>query len=565
MTANVITTELEGLGNILKSKNLHVPQFQRSFSWEPSNVRALYEDIQSAIISKEQEYFLGSIVVSISSSNKYELIDGQQRLATISILLSAMRNFLLKNNDEPRAKLIEQEYLFKKDFSTLGILPRLHLNEEDHNFFELYILNNQDNDLQQPKKQSHSLLNLAKEEAESFLNQYTKMFSRYATQAISDLVEFIEKFAKVILVSVPDESNAFTVFETLNDRGMQLSSIDLLKNYLYGISGQKIKFIQHNWMNMMSIIESAESTLKPIDFIRHCWIARNGVVREKELYQNIKRKTTKQSDATELSTQLSDDAEKYIAIIDYNNDFWNYFDDEAREHIQAINILQIKQIRPLLLAILQKFEPKEATLALKRCVAISVRLLVQSKLGSGAVETQFCNCAKEIFNDKIKTSKKMILELQQLIPTDGEFFEDFKTARSSKPMLARFILRNLERTLRRKELGEEELIPNPSKESVTLEHIFPQNPDREWKIEKDYEAMMANRTRLGNLALLACTKNKHLKSIPFPERTKVYRNSQFLLTRKIAEDYPSWGIEMLEKRQDFLSMLALETWPIPAL
>ena len=94
MTANVITTELEGLGNILKSKNLHVPQFQRSFSWEPSNVRALYEDIQSAIISKEQEYFLGSIVVSISSSNKYELIDGQQRLATISILLSAMRNFL---------------------------------------------------------------------------------------------------------------------------------------------------------------------------------------------------------------------------------------------------------------------------------------------------------------------------------------------------------------------------------------------------------------------------------------------------------------------------------------
>ena len=159
----------------------------------------------------------------------------------------------------------------------------------------------------------------------------------------------------------------------------------------------------------------------------------------------------------------------------------------------------------------------------------------------------------------------MILELQQLIPTDGEFFEDFKTARSSKPMLARFILRNLERTLRRKELGEEELIPNPSKESVTLEHIFPQNPDREWKIEKDYEAMMANRTRLGNLALLACTKNKHLKSIPFPERTKVYRNSQFLLTRKIAEDYPSWGIEMLEKRQDFLSMLALETWPIPAL
>lgn len=564
MAANIITTELEGLGNILKSKNLHVPKFQRSFSWEPINVHALYEDIQSAIESKEPEYFLGSIVVSVSSSNNIELIDGQQRLATVSILLSVMRNFLRNCNDDDRAKLIEQEYLFKKDFSTLGILPRLHLNEEDHNFYERFILNNEDIDLQQIKKQSHILLKTAKEEAELFLNQHIKIFSKNKTQAISELVEFIEKYAKVILVSVPDESNAFTVFETLNDRGMQLSSIDLLKNYLYGLSGQRVQFTQNNWTNMMSIIESAESTLKPIDFIRHCWIARNGVVREKDLYQNIKRKIVKLSDVTKLSVQLCDDAEKYIALIDSSSDFWSSFPDETRDNIQAINLLQTKQIRPLLLAILQKFDTVEASKALKIAVAISVRLLVQSKLGSGVVETHFCNCAKEIFCGNIKTLKNLIEALRQLIPNDAEFFEDFKTARSSKPLLARFLLRSLERTLRTKELGDEELIPNQSKEIVTLEHIFPKNPHRDWMQEDDVDALMANVTRLGNLTLLSCSKNKNLKSIPFSERINVYQASQFLLTKQIAETYSRWTLESLENRQEFLAKLALETWPFSA-
>src|SRR5438105_4513400 len=106
-----IKIELDGIGHTLSDRELMVPKYQRSYAWEEKHVSALYSDIATAIANREVEYFLGSIVVTHNMTGRPEVVDGQQRLATITILISAIRDYLYSNNDENTADDIERRYL----------------------------------------------------------------------------------------------------------------------------------------------------------------------------------------------------------------------------------------------------------------------------------------------------------------------------------------------------------------------------------------------------------------------------------------------------------------------
>jgi uncharacterized protein with ParB-like and HNH nuclease domain len=136
-----IDIELEGIGHVLSDNTLAVPVYQRSYAWEERHVRDLFQDLADAIARHEPEYFLGSIVVIENAAGpRPEVVDGQQRLATTTILLAAIRDYIYGREDRQRASDIERMYLITRHIRSQEETPRLQLNESDHDFFMKRIL-----------------------------------------------------------------------------------------------------------------------------------------------------------------------------------------------------------------------------------------------------------------------------------------------------------------------------------------------------------------------------------------------------------------------------------------
>ena len=229
--------EETGIANALAQRILHVPLNQRSYAWTEDAVETLFDDLFRAFKGGEKIYFLGAIVLTRDPKGRLQVADGQQRLATISILIAAVRDFLLELEDKPGADKYEARYLLDYDVRSKEFTPKLHLNFEDHESFVETI----------PKSSavrkaydgqrfsSHERLRTAAKLAEEQVRKVvgTHRVSDKA-ERLYDWIDFLHDSAKVIVITVSGRvGNAFKMFETLNARGMPASQADILKNFLF--------------------------------------------------------------------------------------------------------------------------------------------------------------------------------------------------------------------------------------------------------------------------------------------------------------------------------------------
>jgi uncharacterized protein with ParB-like and HNH nuclease domain len=289
-TVEGIRIQLEGIGHLLQDSRLAVPPYQRSYAWTEKNITQLFRDLSTALVEKEQEYFLGSIVLIDFPGDRPFVVDGQQRLATITILLAAIRDYFDQNGDQ-RSQNIERDYLLNIDLRTQEPAAKLRLNETDNDFFFKRVLTKctDPQRKEKPTKESHDRIADAARSAALQVKQIVSSTNEPSSRLI-DWVEYIMNKARVIRIQVPDSANAFRIFETLNDRGLKLALSDLLKNNLFHQSGDRIGEAQKNWVAMASVVEAADDEGLIVDFIRHLWCSQYGVTREKELYDRIKEK-----------------------------------------------------------------------------------------------------------------------------------------------------------------------------------------------------------------------------------------------------------------------------------
>src|SRR4030067_780100 len=198
--------ELDGIGHILSDKRLGVPKYQRSYAWEKQNVEELLRDLSDAVRAKAGEYFLGSIVIQGADAN-LEIVDGQQRLATTSIILGAIRDYLLENSDTARAEQLEQKFLLSRNLRSQPIEPRLTLNVDDNDFYRKAVLSrpSEDDRKVKPYKESHERILAAQKFAAVFIRSLTS-----TTQNASELPiywpESLALYAKVNFVLEACES-----------------------------------------------------------------------------------------------------------------------------------------------------------------------------------------------------------------------------------------------------------------------------------------------------------------------------------------------------------------------
>ena len=562
-----IRIDLAGIGAVLKTDRLAVPAYQRDYAWKEQQVAELLGDLAEAIRDQEEEYFLGSIVLSNEEGEELQVTDGQQRLATITILIATIRNYFFGNDDDEQCQDIEADFLLSRHRRTRDVVPKLRLNAHDHQFFEDRVLRRPVSDGGEEKgeglentnvaePESHKRLGKAIKTVQAYIGNVVKTNPNNASEVLLDWLDFVEEKAKVIKVLVPGDSNAFTIFETLNDRGLDLAISDLLKNFLFHRSGQdRLKESQTHWTAMTGLQEATAEDDIVVAFLRHYWSSVYGLTRERDLYKAVKKKITNPKQAADLAGKLHESAKRYAALSNTSHQLWNKYGATAQGHVATLNTLRMTQMRPLLLAILDHFKPAEAQRAFRYLVSCAVRLLMVGGRG-GSVESRYSEAAMNIRRKAIKDAAGVRQAMKTVYPADRQFRDAFAIATVSKEYLARYYLRALERAERNEKAPE--FIPNANEEEVNLEQVLPQEPGNNWK-HLTGDRCKELYKRIGNFALMKSTENSTIGNASFDDKRKVLAKSSFRLTKVMGKSL-AWDEDAITARQNYLADLALKTW-----
>jgi len=373
----------------------------------------------------------------------------------------------------------------------------------------------------------------------------------------SQALDIVFRDAQPSLRQVPDDADAYKMFETLNHRGLETSQADLVKNYLFGKSGDRMAEVQHRWSYMTGALEALDDDDSTITFMRHALVVQRGYLSASDVFDTVQDIARAGPSAISFAAHLERLASVYVATFNPENERWNGYPDSIRSAIEVFNLLNIKPMRALLLAAAEKMEKVEAAKAFGHLVSVGVRLLIAATIRSGAVEGPVSTAAKEVFEGQIHTAKQLKSQLRSLTPSDSQFKEAFERMRVSSAKHARYYLRSLEMTA----LAEPEpwFIPQNDQRLINLEHVLPEKPEGNWpQFTEDDVAQYAK--RLGNLTLLRASDNSYQRSAPFSEKKVVYAESPYRLTSQLAR-YDEWNVQAIVERQKVLAELAIPTWP----
>lgn len=554
--------EHKGIGAVLAQNRFVVPLNQREYSWEDEHVVELLTDLSDAIAQNKSAYFLGTLVLTRPEAGDIpEVSDGQQRLATTTILLGAIRDYFYRANDKARAASIEQTYLKTTDLETTEEVPKIKLNVDDHEFFRKIVLSAPDSNERKtkPTRGSHEKIKAAHDLAVDHVNALVAPHKEPAkVSRLLEWVKFLTTGAQVIVLRVPDHLNAFVMFETLNDRGLKASQADLLKNHLLGLCGDRIHEGQQKWARMLGVLESMGRGDITVTYLHHLLILQSGPTKEREVFDKVKQRINNQIRAMEFLDELADSSQDYAALFNADHRKWNEYGTLTRKNLSTINRdLRVEQIRPLMFAVAKYFSVKEGKLAFRMLVSWAVRLLIVGTRG-GILDRAYSLRAEEMSKKKITTAQQLLDALDDVIPTDSLFEASFAEARVPHEQRARYYLRALE--LKVKGDPEPEYVPSDEENSINLEHVLPENPGAFWKMF-DPEAAIALYKRLGNMALLQAKKNSIIGNSSFEDKRPVLASSTYTLTQEIAK-CDKWGADEINNRQRRLAKLACATWPL---
>jgi hypothetical protein len=346
----------------------------------------------------------------------------------------------------------------------------------------------------------------------------------------------------------------------MNDRGLDLSASDLIKNHLFNLAGDQLHHAEAQWQTMVGILESVQETDIVKDFVRHFWISRYESVRTQELFSAIKDRVENKVNAMDLLSKLHGSAAKYVALLNPMHGFWEGYTERSRRNISTLMQLNLKQARPLLLAVVERFSKHEIEKVLRLAVAWSVRFLVSGELGSGALETEYGKNAMKVSNGEIKNTEELSSAMSSIVPADDAFIGNFETIRVAKAATARYYLRGLE--LQERGDPQPENVPNDDQTDITLEHVLPEDPKPgEWT-QFSAEDKEQFTYRLGNMALLKRSENSgNAGNEEFSIKKPSYADSTFLLTKQLAS-LAVWDVAAIIARQKRLAEIAAKAWPI---
>lgn len=586
--------------NKLKEYFFLVPDYQREYVWKPDDqVEQFIIDIDNEFEDNSNEqkgYFIGSIII-VENKNKFDVIDGQQRLTTIMLSLCAFRDLLKTENlDSKQKKYLQtvEELLYDFDIQSDETNYRLELQyEESKDFLETII---QGKDFNETKTDSIIKMELA----------YFKLknhFENYLVKGIDSLMEFLKYFlTKIEIVVIESEnlSSALKIFETINQRGAGLNAMDLVKNLLFSKANEKdFQKIKDIWKDLTNHLETCKESSNPLRFLRYFLMSRyyNGILREDDIYKWIISKEGKQltdyeNNPLSFAKELERIAKRYSDLVlatEWMKDggtnpyvtnigFINKY--KSRQHLILLLALDINVSNDVIEYLAEQIES---------FFFYSSSMNIQAKNN----ERLFANWAvllrglKNITEIKEVLDKTLLIYLKDKI---GEFKAIFLNIRhtSYAPMYRlRYVLGKIENTIL-----EKSGLPLKGKdmlEKFEVEHILPQTPKdknltHEYKDKDDYSNYVY---KLGNVTLLesqinqAVNKFNDLNSNWFELKQTEYINSALTITNLLNHNFSignntalnrfkndsnyvfqQWNKNNIERRQEILLELVFDSWRI---
>lgn len=542
------------MGNGLRYE---IPKFQRDYSWETEHWDDLWQDILLVLNNEENEHYMGYLVLQTSDNKKFTVIDGQQRLTTLSILilgvLKVLNDFVERGIDVEANKIRIDSYR-KSYIGTLNTITlisdnKLKLNRNSDEYYKNNLVLLKDLPLRNTNTSEKHM-------RECFLWFYNKLSKQFSNgQEVAEFIETIVDKLFFTVITVTDQINAFKVFETLNARGVQLSSSDLLKNYLFSVIDQTQPHISEieELENLWSRVIGKLGNNKFEDYLRYYWNSKNKLVRKNQLFKTIRNVIKTKEDTFNLIRDLDDTADLYIGLQDPNSEFWSD-NFEIKKYLGELKLYQIKQTNSLLIAAFKNLNKEYFTKLVKYCSIISFRYNVIGGLNPNEQEEIYNKIAREISLNKTFN----IQSFQPIYVLDNNFENDFSTKQfkntTRNHKIAKYILSKIELYKYGNEI-------NPESDNYTIEHILPESADESWGDFFDEEI---NRCvyRLGNLTLLEKKLNREADVLNYENKKAVYLKSNSELTKEIVENYDTWNENKLAARQKELAKHAKAIWKI---
>jgi uncharacterized protein with ParB-like and HNH nuclease domain len=538
-----------------------VPDYQRQYSWTEDQWMGFWNDLMA--LTDDKQHFLGSLVVierngGLNDLHVLEIVDGQQRLTTISLLLVVLREQYRDGENDSKAERIDDDYLWEKDLDE-NRHQNLELSTFDNDTY-LKILRSKWEDIDDGN---------IKKAIEFFVSRVNGL----SDSEIDELYKRLLRSVTLVSIECDGEQSAFRLFETLNDRGLELSAIDLMKNYVFSVAARDPNIdyglIRDNWQRIVDQI--IPNLNKPSRFFRH-YIMSSPVpdwsdnVSDYKLYDVFQTIISDQIPDTELTVEeyvqdLAFWAEIYIEIIDC--EITRYSPEANKEinkklrHLEEINSVQA---RTLLLRIIREFDNPNRVIEAFQVLEI---FLIRWKVANYATGTELdrinSRLCSEIFDNEnpIKNMKNIF---DNKGPSDDEFRAGIENKRMRLNNRTKYMLSMIEHHHYNGDLPDNLF-------DTDTEHIAP----RSALSAKKYNSWVTtlnttetvfeqHRDLLGNLTLLESDKNVRVGANPFDEKRSEYQTSKFKMTQSISESYDRWGIDTIKNRTEDMADIAVSVW-----
>ena len=559
-TSNRTYRQLMGNGLIYS-----VPRFQRDYSWTSSEWDDLWRDIE-ALFEGEEEHYMGYLVLQSKDSRNFEIIDGQQRLSTLSILILAvlrnLKDLIEENKDvdknKQRLEQLRNSFIGYLDPVTLIAKSKLNLNRNNDSLYQRYLVPLET----APKRNLKATEHLMRKAYEWF---YENVKKRYANSDDGkDLAQFIDSLSDKLfftVITVKNELNAYKVFETLNARGVKLSSTDLLKNYLFsvvhnnGADEHEMNELDDRWERLVGLIGSGSLP----DFLRAYWNSKNRFVRHAELFKRIRGNIIDKNDVFDLVRDIEKNADVFAALPNSEDELW---DHEQSNYIKLLRMFNVRQLYPLLLSSYQKLSNTDFTTILRACMIISYRYNVIGNLAANEQERVYNKVSISLSNNEIQNTNEVLNALKSIYVSDDKFRNDFtdkvlRTTQTRNKRIVRYTLFEIEKYVSGNAYDFES-------GSYNIEHIMPESLGDEWNNinDRDHKQFLY---RLGNMIIMNAAVNRQIGNSSFAVKKEKYSDNELSIAQRVSTENEEWNPERVKVHQRWLANQATAIWRISQL
>jgi uncharacterized protein with ParB-like and HNH nuclease domain len=555
-------TATEDTVQSLLSRNYRyiVPEYQRQYAWGEEQWEEFWKDLRS--IEDDQSHFIGSVVfverdTDFDEINEFEIVDGQQRLTTVSILLCAIREYYDQAGNIEGADSIDNNYLWEQN--------------EDFNDEQKIVLNSLDQD-----QYRRLLLGNPPREEESKIRQAIEFFAERITKLSDEEIDEVRKrllnSVTIVTIDCPNQESAFRLFETLNDRGLELSEVDLMKNYLY----EKVhddpdlneEAIKQDWEDIIDDIRYEVD--KPFRFFIHYFLFApepdiSVNISKNTLYDKFKKLVDDQIPASgisleEYTSRMAEDTLLYLNIINAEvSKFDSSSNERINELLEGLGRLGYTQERIYLMGLLLHSEnASDVIRGIKLIESFIIRQRFTNYITGSSLNELYAEICRDAFtrDDPVSYIRS---RLKSQAPRDDELIVAIAGNDFPRSKRTLFVLESIEARHFRRE--------NRSRVSTgEIEHIVPRKAFTAKKYNKwpDYlncgkGEFNEYKDKIGNLTILEKRLNLEASDQPFGQKKNKYRSSNYEMAQSI-DGYNDWSTGSIEERTQEMAEIVADVW-----